>query len=220
MFGRVTSNFTTAALIAVLITSLSCPMSSMADGGLYLKGYGGVNYTAENDFEASDALSLIDGSEVEYKTGHLFGFALGYRMHNGLALELDYATRANDIDSIDFSSVTVKGDIESSAIMANLIYYPSYSSLFSPYMGGGLGFLKDIDTKIELDDTFFDEFDDSTIAWQAFVGVNISALENLSVFGEARFFSGPSPEFGNDTATLDLDYNNLGFLIGLNFSLT
>ncbi len=205
------------AFVCVFI--LLSPIASFAEGGLYLKGYGGVNYTVENDFETGDALDLIDGSEVEYETGQVFGFSVGYRMHNGLAFEVDYSTRANDIESISVENFKVQGDIESSAIMLDLVYYPSYGSLFSPYFGGGLGLLKDIDANLKLNEDFFDDFNDSSLAWQAFAGLNFSVLENLSVFGEARFFSGPAPELENDIASIDIDYNNVSLMVGLNFSL-
>ena len=141
-------------------------------------------------------------------------------MQNGLALELDYSYRSNDLDSVNLSALQLNGDLESVGILANLVYYPAFGDLLSPYFGVGLGALQEIDASISINENQFGNFDGSTFAWQAFLGLNISALDNLSVFSELRFFSGPGPELSNDLGSIDLDYNNVSLIFGLNFSLT
>jgi opacity protein-like surface antigen len=196
------------------------PSSVDADSGLYLKAYGGLNFTSETPFETADALSLLNGGDVEYDTGQAFGISAGYRMQSGLALELDYSYRSNDLDSVNLSALQLNGDLESVGLLVNLVYYPAFGDLLSPYFGVGLGALQEIDASISINENQFGNFDGSAFAWQAFLGLNISALDNLSVFSELRFFSGPGPELSNDLGSIDLDYNNVSLIFGLNFSLT
>jgi len=205
---------------ALVLVLFFLPSLALADSGLYLKAYGGFNFTAESEFQTADALSLLDGGDVDYDTGQAFGLSVGYRMENGLALELDYSYRSNDLGSINLSNLEISGDLSSVGILGNVVYYPSFGHLISPYVGVGLGVLQEIDADIRINEDQFGDFEDSTIAWQAFLGINISALDNMAVFSELRFFSGPGPELSNGLGALDFDYNNVSLVFGLNFSLT
>ena len=208
-------------LVRVLIvTLLWTPLSAAADSGLYLKAYGGFNFTTETEFQTANALSLLDGGDVEYDTGQAFGVSVGYRMQNGLALELDYSFRSNDLDSVSISTLEVDGDLDSVGVLVNLVYYPGFGDLLSPYFGIGLGALQEIDVGININGDQLGDFDASAFAWQAFLGLNVSVLDNLAVFSVVRFFSGPGPVLSNGLGAVDLDYDNISLIFGLNFSLT
>lgn len=179
---------------------------------LYAKIYGGVNFLRDSEFEGSDFLGRVDNS---FDSGQIYGASLGYELSNSWGLELDYAWRSNEIKS---NSIVKEGDYASVAILVNGIYTFDLQS-FKPYLGVGAGFLQEIDADIDLKDgRSFEDFEDSSFAWQALAGVRYELSEAWNVFGEARYLDGPSVKMSKSDNSIKADYQNTSLLFGVSYN--
>jgi len=199
---------------------LSSSSPAHANEGFYVKALAGLNLATDEDLEVDDR-SLFTAGEASFDAGSVFGLAIGYKLTPSWGVELDYQYRNNDIDEIanELGSFSNGGELSSTAIMANILYYPINTAVLDVYVGAGLGFLKDLEAEITLlNARDLGTLEDSSAAWQLILGSQFPlGGGGLSLQVEGRFLSGPGPEISNELGAFDLDYNNLSGILALSY---
>ena len=172
-------------IVTLFFTSLlflNTAFSSEPVTNFYIKSFDGLNWlrqTNEEDVEAN------------YKVGYVGSLALGYRPNLEMltSVELEIAGRKNDLNYLiarGFGVVPVKGHVESLSLFVNSYYELFTCSVFTPYVGVGLGYTW-------LHATFHDDFfqvqgNSDGISGQFIGGVKTSITDNVELGLEYRYF--------------------------------
>ena len=198
------------------------------EGGLYVKGFGGLTLLQDDDLIYDDGGSVSTG-EAEFDTGFAAGAALGYRFGgddwwSGLALEAEYTYRSNDISRFDSGGSTVadSGDFASTAFMVNALYHLDTHWQFDPYFGVGFGSATEIDIDLAGPGiTGEQSFSSSSPAAQYMVGAEGEVADNLSLFVEGRFFRAFDPDMSGEgnPGNVESEYGQFALLVGLSWML-
>lgn len=204
--------------------ALTLPAALMAEeagerSGPYIEFFGGVNFVPDEDFSASGSAEFRDG-EASFESGFVTGLAAGYRLNSQFAMELEYAYRSNDVDEVVDGDVQVVsgGDLASVGVFANAYYFPPLSEQIFPYVGLGFGFMQEIDADLDIPGTEGQrDLEDSGVAWQAMLGVEVPLPSSWFLTAEGRFTAAPGPEISNDAGSYDFDYNNLSLTFGVGY---
>ncbi len=209
-------------LRTTIISSLSLmTMSTVAqaqdwpedDAGFYLKGFVGAS-------SLQDGSATVDrtDSPLTYGAGVASGGAVGYDFANSSwRAELEFIWRTAAVQNLPADTGT-GGDYASTSLMLNGFYRIETRAELTPYVGAGVGYLTEIDFDIE--GRSGREFSASgQLAYQVMAGAEYAVNDNLSIFGEARYF-------GTETATLSdaagntlrADYRGIDLLTGVTWS--
>jgi len=209
---------------------------------------GGVNYpsagVSENGFQpAVTPLPVITDltlSSVSFPgerslddSGYALSFAFGRRHSRKLRSEIEVAFRSNEINSFQSSpSITITssppipftpseeedGSVNATSIMKNFIFEFENDTLFTPYVGVGIG-LSYIDvefgesTSVDGEATFQDG--EAAFSYQAIGGVATKLNSFAELVVEYRFLGTSELEFSglNDTFA----YNTSNLFLGAKF---
>ena len=198
-------SLTLAALIA------SCANAALAEN-FYLKAYGGVSTVGDTDVTLSGGGTDTD---VSFGGGSTFGGAFGYSYPGAaLSAELEYTYRSGDSDS----GATAGGDFASTSVMVNAIYSLGQTGAITPYIGGGIGLVTEIDFDVPGGGGEVEYNDRGGLAGQFFAGASYAITERTAVYGEVRYFDAGSRTLTADGgATLDADYSTIDILFGARF---
>ncbi|MEO9825639.1 MAG: outer membrane beta-barrel protein [Paracoccaceae bacterium] len=194
--------------LAAFITSSSAAFAE----GFYIKAFGGVSTVGETDVSISTGGTDTD---VSFGSGSSFGGAVGY-VYPGtsLAAELEFTYRSGDSDA----GATVGGDFASTALMLNAVYSLGQTGAITPYVGGGLGLVTEIDFDVPGGGGEVEYNDRGGLAGQIFAGASYAITERTSVYGEVRYFDAGSRTLTADGgATLNADYSTIDILFGASF---
>lgn len=202
---RPISSLTITVLLSV------CASTASADG-FYLKAFGGVSTVGDTDVSISTGGTDTD---VSFGGGSTFGGAVGYTYPgSSLSAELEYTYRTGDSDT----GATAGGDFASTTVMVNAVYSLGQTGAITPYVGGGLGLITEIDFDVPGGGGEVEYNDRGGFAAQLFAGASIDITERTSVYGELRYFDGGSRTLTSDGgATLDADYSTIDILFGASF---
>lgn len=214
-----TLGFVSASLV-VLLPTRQALSENLNEMGPFIKLHGGLNLALDTDFDGSSSGSFPSG-DANLKAGSIVGIAGGYKFSRNFSLELEYAYRSNDIDSIDGPSGTRLadgGDLASVAIMTNAYYYFDVAESWSPYIGVGVGLAQEIDSDVRLTQVSDQrDLEDEGFAWQLILGAEVALDTNWRIFGEGRYFTAPSPEITNRNGSYEIDYENVNLLVGVGY---
>ncbi len=209
-------------------------------GGLFAPGFtrtltvlGGANYPSAGvrDIFESDFVSptpAISGSLPSLsrnidETGYAISFAFGRRHSNRLRSEIEVAVRGNDVNQtisgagLGFSEQE-DGSVNATSLMKNFIIEFDNQTLFTPYVGVGLG-LSYIDVEfgeaigVAGEATFQDEA--TAFSYQGIGGVatKLNSFSNFIV--EYRFLGTSDVELGGGNGTAA--YNTSTLFMGAMF---
>lgn len=193
-------------------------------GGLFAPGFtrtltvlGGANYPSKSVSETNleqDFASILPTSMLSFPatrniddSGYALSFAFGRRHNRNLRSEIEVAFRGNDINQTFPPFISrmggdeeADGSVNATSIMKNFILEYNNKSLFTPYVGAGLG-LSYIDVEFgkafsgDGEATFQDG--EAIFSYQAIGGV-ATKLNSFSDFIiEYRFLGTPEIEFGS-----------------------
>ena len=204
----------------VLPTAAGTPTeTAITSNGWYLEAFGGFSGLLD------DGLTL-DGNDYDasYGGGFLGGAALGYQWTN-LSVELEFFYRTNDVDTLtrDEERFT-SGDYASTNFFLNTQYtfgsLAGNAAVIRPYIGAGIGLMQEID--IDLPGA---KAEDLSASWefgfQALAGLRWEISPHWSLFTEARYTYGGSPELTSEAGperTATADYNGWTALTGLRWT--
>lgn len=183
-----------------------------AEGGFIVSGFAGRAFTTDADFEGTQnpeagvpgAAGAEANINAEFKRATAFGGGVGYQLpfkywkYFHPRLELEISSFKADVIEGDFNGggLNFAGDQQITSYLIN-----NYSDItwkdgqkLVPFIGGGLG-IATVDTNIEYqggapgapNPTFAVAGDDTTLTSTFGGGLSYRAIENIEIYGEARF---------------------------------
>jgi len=160
-------------------------MSPAPPSGLYIAGQLGAGFAV--DAEISDNRANFDAFDL----GGVATLAVGYRLNDRWRFELEAAHRKNAVEIIDFNPEfgedRATGAVRANSLMANAIYRFHPQSVIAPYTGFGAGLVwADYDVNVR-GSKFIDD-DDSALAAQVIVGVDIAVSPRVTFSADYRFW--------------------------------
>jgi opacity protein-like surface antigen len=175
--------------------------------GYYISGVWGGSFLPFLHF--SDATSGV-GHE-HFDDGMAWGGALGYNTGDGIRYELDSLYQSSPVKSLAGSPAS--GHISSTGLMANATYDLLHDSVFTPYVGAGLGF-ENVGGNI---DGFTGR--QWRPAYQAEAGLRAAVADNVSLFGEYRFTQSESATLRNAGVEAHQHFSDHALLAGVSYNL-
>lgn len=172
--------------------------------GIYVSGFGGVNYVEKPD-------------DVDVDAGYLLGGGLGYDF-GMFRTEFEIGYRKNEFDQSDFILID-DADFSTTSFMVTGFFDIENKSDFTPYIGGGIGaahFDADIDLIFGIN-----AIDDSTtaFAYKAVGGISLEATNNFSIFTEYEYLSTVDAEIEDVLGNpYDVDLKNHAVKFGLRYT--
>lgn len=218
------------SLIFLLLLSVN---PHAARSQTYVSVLGGLNLQDEADvtdkFLVGGVQATANGS-IETDNGYVAGLTLGKKFDN-ISLELELSYRQNDLDELDFDTISALG----TTIAVNLGNVPiegthsSRSAMINgwvdlpmdsitTYVGGGVGVSS---VNLEIDSisggaTNFDE-SDTVMAFQLGAGIKLSVDDNTSLDLGYRFFAAHDPVHDDGVDEVELDYQNHSVMMRIIF---
>ncbi len=190
-----------------------------ASTGLYFEGFGGFSSLL------NDGLTLNGKNyDASYGSGFLSGAALGYQWLS-FGLELEFFYRSNDVSSVSRGLERFAGgDYASTNFFLNTQYtfgsIAGLAAVIRPYIGAGIGLMQEID--IDLPGTGAENLSSSwDLGIQALVGLRWEISPHWSLFTEARYIYGGSPDMSTETGpsrSATAEYNGWTALAGLRWT--
>jgi opacity protein-like surface antigen len=179
----------------------------------YFSGNFGFVSVSDADLTNAEFAGLgISNVEISFDNG--VGLSLAAGADTGVVrVEGEFSYRKNDMDDLSASfggvsdSTPLSGEIESMALMGNVIKDFNTDSVLTPFLGLGLGFTK-LDAEIEGDSE-----DDTVFAYQLILGTGINVSETTSIDLSYRYFAAADPDFDGT----ELEYGTHNFMIGARF---
>jgi opacity protein-like surface antigen len=217
-----------AALVTLAIPALCA--AAPARPGAYVSGFLGATVPTESNVTSSDFTSGTSFDDrVEFDPGIAVGGTIGYD-YGMIRLEGELSYRQADIKGVTdqangFRFGNPDGSLGALAMMFNAFFDLHTGTAVTPYWGGGIGF-----AVLRLSDTFATDIvggapqrvllyaadDDTVLAYQAGVGLEIALDRQFSLDLGYRFFGTSKARFDADpvsTTTLKLESHNA--LMGL-----
>lgn len=182
----------------------------------YVRFAYGLQLLDDIDFNGGNGQTFVNGS-ADFDDGSLWALAAGYRFSEHFGLELEYASRDNDYDSVSLTNQDLlsTGSFTAQSVMINgLGYFPSIGFL-RPYLGIGIGAL--IDGESELDISEFggtSDLKDAYFAAQFIAGLEAELHDHIRLFAEVRVFTASSPDVENDVTEYNINYDAIDGLLG------
>lgn len=163
----------------------------------------GVNFTHDGDL-ADDGVPIgTTKFDAAAAAGGYVGVDLGDFRVEG---ELSY--RSNDVDTVD-GEPEPGSSISTIALMVNALYDFDTGSVFTPYIGGGLGVgFSEFDATIVTGDT-------TGLAGQFIVGGSYAISGTLDLTVDYRLFTMGEPEYELGVDTVTVEYWNSTISLGL-----
>ena len=218
-----------SALFAA-VSAVAIAPAANAYEGLYGAVGAGLSYMQHDRDVESDGLW---DSEADYDNGIGVYTALGYDYGNNWRTELEFSYRSNDVrhfagDGLGFagwSGGTLNGDLQSYAVMANLLYdFDLGSDRVTPYVGVGVG---GAITEANFNGsspagTIMVDDGSKRLAYQGIAGLAFALAENLSFDVSYRYFGTTENTFDASGtgvgATIDHQVNSHNLFAGLRWN--
>ncbi len=217
-------------------------MSAQAHDGWYAGILGGGNQLKDQtyriyDYQAPLGIGLAppeDGTtitEVEFKTGYIGGFTLGYAF-GFLRPEIELAYRANDVDKQTEVTFAVTGNttaeaskksdsVEGLTAMLNLWIDPlrSGDSSFHPYIGGGAGELRFKFKHPTYGGNDLGSSSDDVFAWQVGAGLGFDVSEHTELALDYRYVRSDEAQFdfSSDSGNVRARYQAQSLMLSLRY---
>lgn len=181
-------------VIASAVALLSAAPALAEGSGYYIEGTGAYEFGTEVQ---------LAGIDVDTDNGYRVAGAIGRQLPNGLALEVEATYGARDLSGVPV-------EINALGIMANAIFNFDVEGPFGAYIGGGVG-----PANVEVDFTGVASDNDWVFGYQAMAGATYAVSENVTLFGEYRYFGATEASIGG--ADVDYGSHSLGGGVRLGF---
>lgn len=174
--------------------------------GIYLSGAGGLNWVRRGNASVflGTALNQTVVNHADYDQGWAASGAVGYGWKSLFRTEIEGSFRRNDLNAISLqplSANSIAGEVESWAVMANVLNDFPVNGWLSPYLGGGVGF-----AEVKLDAVCapaaaFCRYDDrnGSFAYQVIAGASMRLARNAQLFADYRYFGVRNVNFDAQT---------------------
>lgn len=211
---------------ALILTAAAAmlPINLMAadTGNWFVRPFVGLSQMSDLSADTENLGALDGRSQIDLDAGFNAGIGWGYRYNDRVAVELAWEYRTNDssvtlADNSEFSD----GNYASNMFFLNGFYYPQVKSLrWSPYVGGGLSWMQEIDIDLEQSGVETSLSGEGDIGYQLFAGADYKLDEQWSVGFELRYGSTTGIDLkgeGNNGRYRNLDYQPTTLQIGLTY---
>ncbi len=210
--------FIRALLTLALTLTLATPALAELTGV-----YGGIKFI--DSYQTQWGGGRMDGTDSQNTVG--MGFMVGYdfyaRSETPVRVEVEYAFRSNfkGESNMSYGSNHVKSSLDYNmhTLMANA-YYDFYNeSIFTPYVGGGIG-MAFLDGQIDMEfdgRQYSNDMDDTLFAWHVGGGVGVAVTENVTADLGYRYLGTSTAygEVGGNEVKTDISAHE--FSIGVRF---
>ena len=181
--------------------------------GLYVGGFGGANFLTNKKHH---------GIKLDFNTGYTAGGAIGYRLCDGIRLEVEGAYRHNKLRKVKFAGSSVhahKTNFHTSSVLVNAVYdFKDFGNdwcwSITPYAGAGIGYgWQKVSYRADSDASGnTDQFSGNGrnrkngFAWQLLAGLTYDLGCDTDISLEYRFFKGRADRFYNNSVDVMLRY--------------
>jgi len=203
----------------------NCSCNSCCDSCCELPFYFSVfgGYSSFNSFDEVTNLG-VGQNILDFDDGYGVGFALGSEQGFNLRMDIDFAFRQLNLNSLTNRSTppsSTTGDLNLYSGMGNLywefMHFPNQR--FKPYVGAGIGFVF-LDPNFVSGNAAIPGGSDSSFAYQAMAGLNYKHNYRADLFVEYRYFAADDVSLSSPEVALsefDLGMNNVFFGIRWKF---
>jgi opacity protein-like surface antigen len=175
-----------SSYLAAAILACGAFLSGPASAQLYTTGSLGL--FAPNDETASG--SGLSGSG-KLDNGIFAAAALGFKFSPNFRAEGEFGyahSRLNKLTLTGFGSTSVTGgDLDIYTFTANGYYDFANKSIYTPYVGGGLGLAHSESSSLRVGNLSFAGGSSNNFMWQLEAGVSIAVSANLSIVPAYRY---------------------------------
>lgn len=197
-----------ATALGILLTAPAMAQSE----GFYVGGGLGANQASDGDYTVPTGSA---NAEFDWDWAGLG--SLGYALGNGFRVEGELSYRGSEVDTI--GGANGSGDVDATALMANLLYDIPTGTAFKPYLGVGVGAVRlNYDNVSTIAGSILDD-DDTVLGMQGILGLGYAMTSQLDLFGQYNVMRTQDPEMRlvNGTAVSG-DYMSHAFFVGLRYS--
>lgn len=193
-------NISVMVVLLILLSLPSVSFSYFNRPGPYFSGQLGMAVMEDSDL--SDGYST---ATLAFDPGFASGFAAGFNF-GMFRIEGEWGYQGNEIDKIKgydyeydeyYSEKVSSGDMEVYSFLGNIYLDFVNPSPVTPYLTAGMGM-----AQVELNDFFYDNYDDSVLAYQVGAGLAFQINPHFSIDLKYRYFATENPEFDGIEAEL------------------
>lgn len=198
--------------------------SAMAENSWYMSADLGLQVP---DGEATHAGEHAPNTpSYDFDEGVVAGLAVGYYINDAFRVEAEARFRNQETEdgnlfgynSRSSETFNLGGEVDTTTIMANLIYEFDNTSNFTPYIKGGLGIAySDASADLDIQPTFttfgftdrwqYPDNDETNFAWSIGAGVDYNLTENLLLGLEYQYIDMGDISTGVDINGDWIDYD-------------
>lgn len=164
------------------------------------------------DSAVSNSLSPMGKSDVESREGLAVGVALGYDF-GGVRIEGEVAYQKNSLDKVAGTGVALAGDIDSLAVLVNGYWDLENSSLWTPFLGVGIGVA--VVNPNGANSTYLPDDYDFVFAYQVSAGLGYAINEHVTFDLTYRYFATAEPKFFRG---IEAEYASQNLYAGLRYT--
>lgn len=216
-----------AITLGILLAGSALPGGLMAqesgnDRGWSLRPYVGLSQLSDQSASVSGTGFANGAADIELDSGFVSGLGVSYRYNANLSAEIAWEYRSND------SQVTLAdgtrfddGNYASNVFAINGIYDFASGGAWTPYLGGGLSWIQEIDIDLEGNGPERSFSGDGDFGYQVFAGLRYLLSDNWNLHGELRYTTFDDLDLDGERIQgrfTGLEYRPLTFQVGLSYS--
>ena len=211
----------------ILATTAFIYKPAFADdtGKWFVKLYGGTSTLSDQSIEQTGVPDVTAGAtgKIKNDSGFMAGGSVGYNYNNNLSVEIAWDYRSNDSktnfsDGIRFND----GDFASNIFFVNGRYTldPIAQTNLRPYIGGGLGYVEEIDVDLKSGGVERSYSKNSEMAYQFMAGATYPLTEKIDLDAGLRYVRVDNIKLKRESGSGELrnvDYDPLSLAVGLSY---
>jgi opacity protein-like surface antigen len=207
-------------LVCFFLFALVSPLWAQ-NSGPYLGVYVGGQFLAPS--ESSDSLGTFN---LEYQPAPSGSVVLGWELEPGSVIgegrvELEYTRRSHRLDQAEFNDgkVSADGDVIADSLLINTFGVYRSSSIWTPYLGAGLGIARISAADLSVTDQPLSDDDALVFAYQFGVGADIAITDFLTLDLGYRLFNTTKAKLKEANGEeFKLEYLSHSAMLGLRLS--
>jgi opacity protein-like surface antigen len=217
--------FRIATLSLACSAALTVSPAQAAGDGWSVVPYIGLSTLSDQSPQVSGADGILDGElDVAVDSGFTAGLGLRYDYKQSpWASEFGWEYRSNDSSITTANGVSLPdGNYASNTFYLNGRYALAQGSRFTPWLGGGLTWIQEIDLDSENTDGERSFSDSGSVGFQLMAGIDYDLTERFYLTGELRYSNQRSidlSEEGGSGQVADIDYQTSTIGIGVAYRL-
>ncbi len=209
----------------ILILSLILSVSSNADDfkeRFYVKAYGGLNFQSGKSLEQEGVANPGATGKLKLDSAFRSGMSFGYKFKPKWSVEFayDYITNSSNARFSD-GTFFQEGDYSSVILFTNMFYHLKTYNKFTPYFGGGLGYIQEIDIDLETSGVESSFSTRGGMALQISAGAEYKINKQFFVFTDLTYVSASGIDLKaqqGPNRINNVDYTPVSIMFGLKYA--